>query len=610
MSKNIEKKKKITNATLLWQFIKGSKLYFIISIIFALIAAFTDTLNPQIISATLDGVLNNKTENVSAIVEKIIMTIGGYDFVRQNIIYMAILVVSLAIVTGIARYGNRVFNTLGSETFLKNSRDNIFAHIEKLPFSWHRKNKTGDIIQRCTSDIDTINMFVSEQLTSLLRIVMVIGLSLYYMYSMNLTLAIISTAYIPVMIGYCSIYHKLISKRFREADEAEGRVSARIQENLTGVRVVRAFGKERYERDSFWKQNTEYAGLWLKLNKLFTFFWCSCDLLVNIQLFIILAFGSLLCIKEQLSIGTLVAFISYNSMMSWPIRQLGRIIANLSKANVSLSRIKEIIEVDEEEKPANAIKPNLDGDIVFDNVTFGYYENNDILKNVNITIKKGSTIGILGSTGSGKSTIIGLLDKLYKVSPEKGKITINGYDVNDIDTSYLRQNIGIVHQEPFLFSRTIEENIAITQPTIVLDDVKEAARIACLDKTIESFTDGYKTEIGERGVTLSGGQKQRCAIARTLLQKTKIIIFDDSLSAVDTETDSKIRAALKENLSDTTVILISHRITTLMNADKIYVLDNNTIAESGTHAELLDKDGLYKQIFDIQQSGREEGDTV
>ncbi len=600
-----KKTKRQSNFSLLLRFLKGSKGYFILSIIFALIAAYIDTLNPQIISATLDGVLGNETDKVAASVAKMIEFIGGYEVIRQNLLLMAILIVVLAILTAIARYGNRVFNTLGSETFLKNTRDTLFSHILKLPFSWHRQNKTGDIIQRCTSDVDTINMFISEQLTSLLRIVMVIGLSLYYMYSMNTKLAIISTIFIPIMIGYCSIYHKLISVRFRKADEAEGRVSARIQENLTGVRVVRAFGKERYERDTFWAQNTAYAGLWLKLNKLFTLFWTSCDLMTRIQLFIILSVGSIICIRGEITIGLLVAFISYNSMMSWPVRQLGRIIANLSKANVSISRIREITDTSEEKDKEDAIVSDLNGDIVFDNVTFGYYKDNNILNNVNITIKKGSTIGILGSTGAGKSTIIGLLDKLYTVDDDKGKITINGTNIKDIQTKYLRENIGIVHQEPFLFSRTIAENIAITQDSINIEDIKEASKIASLDSTIESFTDGYDTLVGERGVTLSGGQKQRTAIARTLIQKTPILIFDDSLSAVDTETDLKIRTALKENVKDATVILISHRITTLMNADKIYVLDNNTIAEEGTHSELLARDGLYKQIFDIQQAGKE-----
>ena len=596
-------KKKQNNFKLLVRIMRGSTKFFVISIIFTLLAAFSDTLLPQLISVTIDGVIKQAPVETNIWVDEIISLAGGYQTIRDNLLIMAIVIAIISLVTAISRYGNRVFNTRGSETLSKNTRDYLFNHIQHLPFSWHMKNQTGDIIQRCTSDVDTVNRFIAEQLTSLIRIIAVLALSLYYMYSMNLKLAIISSVFIPVMIGYCLIYHKLISVRFRQADEAEGRVSARVQENLTGVRVVRAFGKERYERDTFWKQNNEYAGLWLKLNRVFTFFWSSTDLMVNIQIFVILIIGTFYCINGEMSAGNLIAFISYNHMMSWPVRQLGRIIADLSRADVSLSRIKDITDIEEEKDSENATTPDLHGDIVFDNVTFGYEDNINILSGLSMTIKEGQTIGILGSTGSGKSTIISLLDKLYPIEDGKGRITINGNDIKDIKSEYLRKNIGIVQQEPFLFSRTIAENIAITQNGVDLEEVRKACRIASLDETVESFTDKYDTTIGERGVTLSGGQKQRVAIARTIIQKTPIIVFDDSLSAVDTETDSKIRNALYENLGNCTVILISHRITTLMKSDKIFVIDKGAVAEEGTHEELIHHGGLYQQIYDIQQSG-------
>lgn len=605
-----KKTKSKSSVKLLIDFLYGTKRYFAISIIFTLLASMAETLNPQFISIAIDSIVGEKELETSVWIQKIIEVAGGVSYIKQNIIIMSAVIVVFAILAAALRYGFRVYNTLGAETLLKNTRDKLFNHIEHLPYSWHMTHKTGEIIQRCTSDVDTINRFVSEQLTSLIRIFAFLAISLYYMFSMNLILAIISACFIPIMVGYSLIYHRLISKNFRKADEAEGMVSARVQENLTGVRVVRAFGKERYERDTFWKQNTEYAGLWLKLNKIFTLFWTSCDLMVNIELFVILCVGAFMCIKGELSPGVLVAFISYNSMMSWPIRQLGRVISDLSRANVSLSRIKEITDVEEEKDSDSAIEPDIDGDIVFDNVTFGYEEGINILNGLSLEIKKGTTVGILGGTGSGKTTVIALLDKLYDLNENSGKITINGYDIKDIKRTYLRKNIGIVHQEPFLFSRTIKENIGITQTEIDDEAVKKAAEIACLDTTINSFTDGYETIVGERGVTLSGGQKQRTAIARTVLQKTPIIIFDDSLSAVDTETDAKIRAALLENLKGSTVILISHRITTLMKADRIYVIEKGTVAEEGTHDELIKGNGLYQQIYDIQQSGARAVDEI
>ena len=302
-----------------------------------------------------------------------------------------------------------------------------------------------------------------------------------------------------------------------------------------------------------------------------------------------------------MSAGDFIAFNSYTTMLMWPIRNIGRVIANLAKAGISIERLMYIMNSKEERDVEDAKDVDLHQDIAFNHVSFQYENGSaEILDDINFTIKAGTTVGILGGTGSGKSTLMYLLDRLYELPKENGSITIGGVDVRDIKLSCLRTNIGMVLQEPYLFSRTLEENIAIALPEMDRDEVKRAAKIASLDHAIEHFKEGYDTYVGERGVTLSGGQKQRTAIAQMLISKPPVMVFDDSLSAVDAETDAKIRHALKENVGDSTVILIAQRITTLMNADLIVVMDHGKIVEMGKHEELIHNGGIYQQIYELQ----------
>ena len=379
-----------------------------------------------------------------------------------------------------------------------------------------------------------------------------------------------------------------------------------VQENLTGVRVVRAFGRERYEKDRFEAHNEHYTGLWVRLAKILSRYWSSADILSGTQVMLVVIFGAVFCIRGEMSSGEYIAFISYNSMLVWPIRMLGRMISEMSKAGVSLDRISYIMDSPAEKDRDNAFEADMTGDIVFDHVNFAYEGCPQILHDINFEIKSGSTLGILGGTGSGKSTLMLLLDKLYDLPEDCGRISIGGVDIRDIKTEHLRKNIGIVLQEPFLFSRTLAENIGICDKDITLSEIREAARAACLDEAIEGFSKGYDTFVGERGVTLSGGQKQRAAIARMLTQNAPIMIFDDSLSAVDTETDAKIRASLEKRFGSASIILISHRITTLSKADNIIVLDKGRIVESGSHDELKNAGGVYQKIYEIQTGGAEE----
>ena len=592
---------------LILRFLKGSKGFFLLCMICAALSALADMITPQIIRVTVDNILGSQSaESLSPAVRGMLDAFGGVQALRGKLWIMALAVVAVAVVKAAAQYGFRVYNARGGETLVKTMRDSLYGHIERLPFQWHMQNHTGDIIQRCTSDIDTTRNFISEQLTGLIRILIMLVMSMVFMLGMNVSLTLIAMAPLPVIVWYSIFFHHRFRKGFQDCDENEGRLSAMVQENLTGVRVVRAFGRERYERDRFAKQNDHYTSLWVRLGRLMAFFWSSADILSGTQIMLVVIFGVLFCLRGEMTSGEFIAFVSYNGMLVWPVRQLGRMISEMSKAGVGIDRIGYIMDAEEEKDAPGAKEPPMNGNICFDHVSFSYEGSPEMIHDLTMTIPAGTTLGILGGTGSGKSTLMYLLDRLYPLSEGGGRITIGGTDIRDIRLDHLRRNIGIVLQEPFLFSRTLRENLSITTPDLPEEKMREAAKTACLDETITSFTKGYDTFVGERGVTLSGGQKQRAAIARMLTRETPIMIFDDSLSAVDTETDAKIRAALEKRFGSATIILISHRITTLSRADKVLVLDHGRAAQLGTPEELSRQPGLYRQIEQIQSMSAEE----
>ena len=596
---------KYTKKDMVFAFLKGSKRYYILGTLAALISIVLDMVIPQIVKATVDSVLGTEPFSLPGFALKLIELVGGREVLRKNLLLIALAAASVALVNAWFKYINRLYNSKGAEIMSETMRNILYSHIERLPFSWHMSTQTGDIIQRCTSDVNTVKTFLSDYLVSIVRMILLMGITLFFMYPMNKKLTAVAFCSIPIILGYSIFFRTKIENQFKQCDENEGVLSTIAQENLTSVRVVRAFGRERDEKDKFERQNNIYTDDWLKLCKYLSAFWGIGDLVSGLQVMIIVTFGSVLCVKGEISTGEFLAFISYNSMLMWPTRQLSRVVTEMSKATVALNRIFWIMETPEESDIESAENADMTGDICFENVSFSYDGGVDVLKNVSFEIKSGSVFGILGGTGSGKSTLMHLLNRLYDLGEGQGGITIGGRDVREIDMACVRRNIGMVLQEPYLFSKTIAENIAISKDDLTLDEIRKASEVACLDDTVMGFSKGYDTVVGERGVTLSGGQKQRAAIARVIVAKTPILVFDDSLSAVDTETDAKIQRALKEKFKDATVILISHRITTLMQADRILVLDKGRAADIGTHAELMSRDGLYKKVCDMQTAGME-----
>ncbi len=611
-TKETNEKRFPTRRSMLMFFLRGNIRFFVLSVILAVLMSALDLVNPRIIAFTVDSVLGDKEPEVPGFVLSFIESVGGMEYLREHLYLIAVAVVLVALGAALGRYLFRVFNAMGGEGLVRRMRETLYDHIVHLPLSWHNRNQTGDIIQRCTSDVDTIRNFLAEQLVTLVRVIILIALAIFFMLQLNTKLTLVAVILIPVIVGYSLVFHNKIGSSFLVVDNMEGRLSAMVQENLTGVRVVRAFGREAYERERFEKSNEEYMNTWIHLMKLLSSFWATGDLSSGLQVLLIAGVGAVFCVRGEITAGEYIAFISYNAMLTWPVRMLGRVISEMSKSGVSIDRICYIMNSPVEKDAEDAVCPDMKGDIVFDHVSFSYEDTEDpegthkghtgaVLEDVSFTVKAGTTVGILGGTGSGKSTLLHLLDHLYDLEEGQGRVTIGGVDVKQIRLEHLRRNIGIVLQEPYLFSGTLAENIALTQETLEMPRVKAVAKVAALHSSVKKFSKGYDTYVGERGVTLSGGQKQRTAIAQMLIRKPPIMIFDDSLSAVDAETDARIRHALEQEVEGATTLLIAHRISTLMNADHIVVLDHGRVAEEGTHEELLAMNGIYSRIYRLQQ---------
>ena len=590
-------------------FLEGNAARYFGSIGAVVVNVAISFLTPLVLAETIDAVIGQKRPlAIPGALGQWVERLGGREFLVRNLWIMGLAMLLLSVVGGAFQFLRGKWMAEASESIAKTMRDKLYRHLQTLPFDYHVKAETGDLIQRCTSDVETIRRFLSSQVIEMFRSVLMIVVALVIMLRMNKLMTLMSMVLIPPLFAFAFLYFKWVVKSFRAADEAEGRMSAVLQENLTGVRVVRAFGREQYEVDKFTRVNNALHDKAIRVNDLLAVYWSGSDLMSMIQTGITLVFGVFMAARGKLLVGEMTVFVSYISMLLWPIRQLGRILSDMGKSLVAFDRIDEILTQKSEEDAPDAIDAPIDRDIEFRHVGFEYEAKNPVLKDVSFTVKRGQTVAILGATGSGKSTLMNLLQRLYDV--KRGEILIGGVNINKIRKKYLRAHIGLILQEPFLYSRTVRNNVRIVKPDAPDDEVFEVTRTASAHEFIESFEKGYDTPVGERGVTLSGGQKQRVAIARTLLKDNDILIFDDSLSAVDTETDAAIRLALKEKKQGMTTFIISHRLTTLAEADFIIVLEDGRVAQQGTHDELIHQKGLYQRIYQIQSALEEELDAV
>lgn len=583
-------------------YVKGKKYVFGIMILCVLIYSFGLLLCPLIISYVLDHVIDGLVIH-DPMTQLIDLCLGGSVFVQQHLWIAALAIIVVYSVVAITVYTKGVCNGIVSEMFSKNLRDNVYNHLQTLSFSYHKNKESGDLIQRATSDIDQIRRCLATQLSEMFYSIFTSVIAVSILLSLNVTLTLISFFVLPILFVSSYMFFKKSKKIFLDCDLAESKLTSIIQENLAGVRVVKAFNKEIQEIDKFEVANSAYQEKLYQLMHTMTIFWSATDILGLLQILIMLVAGIPFVHNGFISVGQYFVFLSYVSFVIWPLRQLGRILADMGKLSVSIHRIEEIL-LEQVEDLECGLKPEINGDIIFNNVCFSY-EDSDLktLKNINFHIKPKQTVAIMGPTGSGKSSLVSLLSRLYDY---EGSILIDGIELKHIAKGWARKNIGIVLQEPFLFSKTIYDNLALTSKSLHKSSIYEAAKIASIHDVIVSFNEGYETEVGEKGVTLSGGQKQRIAIARTLVNKSPIIIFDDSLSALDSNTDAKIQESLKGMEHKATMLIVTHRVNSAIKADQIIVLEEGKIAQIGNHESLMQEKGLYKEIYELQMGGNYE----
>ncbi|MGL4853889.1 MAG: ABC transporter ATP-binding protein [Lentisphaeria bacterium] len=583
----------------IWQLSEGGRLSYFLSIIFMSVAVFFSYTVPIATQVVIDSVIGEELPN-NFIIAKLFESFGGRIFFQNHLAVIALIIFFIICGEALFSFLKGSFVARASENVISVLRRRVFHHLLNVPYSYHGMMETGNLIQRCTSDVETVRQFLANQLLEFIRVtIMVVGvIPILFMYNGNMAIA--ATILLPVILLYSGGYFFKMRRFHQKVAESEANMSSTLQENLTGVRVVKAFGRQEFESTKFNEKNTLLRESSFKLVEMMASYWATSAVFCMLQIGCVLIYGIYCAIEGNLQIGEFAAFMSYEVMLVWTIRGMGRILGEMGRATISFNRINEILSSPLEDKVVDGLETQIMGEIEFKNVFFSYDKQRPILKNINIKIKAGTTVAIVGPTGAGKSTLVNLLCRLYDV--DSGEIKVDGHNLKEYQVDWLRKNIAILLQEPFLFSRTISENIAAGNLASSKEEILLASEIANITDAINNFSDSFDTVVGERGVTLSGGQKQRLAIARAIITPHPVIVFDDSLSAVDAETDYKIRMALDNQYNMGTKVIIAHRLSTIFKADKILVLENGSITGEGTHSELLSNHPLYKNLWETQQN--------
>lgn len=579
---------------------KNSRLIYLFAMISMVISQMINALLPIILWSSVDSIIGDEPFKFK-LIKKIVDLFGGKLYIRNHIYIIALFIVIISAIGGLFVFLKTIFANIATERIAKNLRDEIYTHLEFINYKYISKTSPGDLIQRSTSDIETIKRLLSLQFVEILGSISIFTFSLIIMFTLNVKVALIC-AFGCFIIGSVSyLFYSNVKKFFMKLDEAEAKLTHTVSENVSHIRVIKAFNREKFHYDLFKVDNENLKKRQFNFSVLNAVYWSVTNLTTFLLMGSVIGYGGYLAIKNVISFGDLAAFTSYVNLMIWPIRSLTRILADSGKATVSIKRIEEILQFPEEDMISGIKKVNIKGGIRFENVGFKYDTSDDFsIRNISFEIKPDQVLGITGTTGSGKTTLVSLILRLFE--PTEGTIYLDGYNIKDLNKEFLRENIAIVLQEPYLYNISIKDNIMITNDTATDKMVVDAAKIANVHKDIMSFEEGYNTISGEGGVNLSGGQKQRIAIARAILKSTPLLILDDSLSAVDMKTDKNIRNALNTMPNKPTLIIISNRLASLVQADLILVLEKGNIIQKGTHEELIREEGFYKNIFEIQNN--------
>ncbi|MCY3811188.1 MAG: ABC transporter ATP-binding protein [Gammaproteobacteria bacterium] len=508
----------------------------------------------------------------------------------------------LASLSALFMYLRGRWSAMATEAIARRLRDALFHRLHHLPARFFDEADTGDLVQRCSSDVETVRVFLATNVVEIGRSILLITAMAPILFWRDARLAALSLCLMPFITVGAYLFFSLVKRQFKVADEAEGKLTAVLQENLTGIRVVRAFARDEHEIGRFATCNRAFRDHLYRLNRLEAMYWGISDFVSLGQISVVVIAAGIFLAQGTISVGELFAFLTLVSMAIWPVRRLGHVLADSGKAVISLKRINHILEA-EVEPPSRSPAPvrpreRADGGIVFDRVSADYQPGKPVVVNFSVHIPAGQTVGIVGAPGSGKSTLIRLLMRLYPVTD--GRILIDGTDIRDVDGGWLRHQIGVVMQDPFLYSRSIAANLRVARPDADEAHLVEAAQEAAIHDAIAEFPAGYEAPVGERGITLSGGQRQRLALARALLKDPPVLVLDDSLSAVDTNTERRILNALAQRRGRHTTIVIAHRLSSVKDADRILVLKDGKLAQDGSHAALATAPGPYQRLCEIQ----------
>lgn len=590
---------------ILTRYLKGFRFVFFISLFAAVLVQIFAVFEPLIIKVAIDTLFMGEPID-STVMEYFVVVLGGISFLKEHLWIISLVYLSVVALKSFFQFVYRYFSSVIAQGIAENIRISIYDKVQRIPFLVHGKFQTGDLIQRCTSDIEDISNFFGSQLIDTICTTTLIVFILVSLFLLNAWLAIIAMCFFVAIILNSLIFYQKFEKAYTEVEKTESRFFVNIQEYLTGIRVVKAFGMQNLEAEKFDKTQKDFLKNDYKTTKMFGVFWTIGDILSYSNLACTVVVGFFMLIQGSVTAGTLIAFVSYLYKINWPIRGFARIISRMSKIVVSQRRLQEVLDTEseilEEPKSLENHAPKIDkidGKIEFSNVSLQYEgSEKNVFENISFTIDAGKTLAIMGATGSGKTSLVQLLPRLYEYS--SGSIKIDGIELKALDKNFVRKNIGLILQETFLFSKSIRENIKLASDSFTDEQMYAACKTACIYDDIMKFEYGFDTIVGEKGVLLSGGQRQRISIARTLINNYPIVIFDDSLSAVDTETDLSIRQALEEKKDKATRIIISHRISTCKNADHIIFLADGKIVQEGIHEDLIRQDGPYKRIYEIQ----------